>query len=154
MSGVIYKIVTGNEVYVGSTFNTYTRFAGHKSRLKTGFKCPLYDAIRANNNEYEITIYDENLSMTEKELCKYEQEVIKILGSTLNGVRAYTTDEDKRQQNIKDCRNYYYKNRETQLEKKRAKITCECGSVVASDKIARHRRTAKHARLMTSLSQA
>ena len=150
MSGVIYKLVTGDDLYVGSTFNTYTRFAGHKSRLKTGFKSPLYDAIRANNNEYEITIYKDNLSMTEKELCKYEQEVIELLGATLNGVRAYTTDEDKRQQNIKDCKKNYYKHREERLAKAAVKITCECGSVVTNDKIQRHRRTAKHLRLMTT----
>ena len=146
MSGVIYKIVTGNEVYVGSTFNTYTRFAGHKSRLKTGFKCPLYDAIRANNNEYEITIYDENLSMTEKELCIYEEEVRVLLGATLNSQRAYTTQEQRKQQIIKSK----IKHKDKHLERRRAKITCECGCVIRRSVIARHRKSAKHARLMIS----
>ena len=150
MSGVIYKIVTGDDVYVGSTFNLYRRRIDHKKHIsnknhpKYGLK--LYETIRANGGEWDMTIYKDNLSMTTKELCIYEQEVIDLLGATLNTRRAHRTEEQVKQQ----ARESVIKHRDKNLVKRKAPTKCECGCVVRRNDMARHRKSAKHLRLMTT----
>lgn len=74
MSGVIYKIVTGNEVYVGSTTDYKQRIRRHRYNLlnksSSCYELKLYKAIRANDGEWEISIYEDNLSMTKDKLRK------------------------------------------------------------------------------------
>ena len=157
MSGVIYKIVTGDDVYVGSTRDFDKRFCNHKSCIYNGNKnstSKLYETIRANGGEWDMTIYKDNLSMNDKELCIYEEEVILLLGATLNTQRAYVTEEEKRQRarNIEQV--YRNKNKEG-IRKRQAEIykkivTCECGINLTQNCIYRHRKSAKHIRLMTS----
>ena len=146
MSGVIYIITSGDEGYVGSTFNYEQRMKSHKCAIYNengkDYNYKLYKTIRANGGEWEMSIYEDNLSMSKKELWVYEDKVMLLLGATLNDVRAFRTEEQKREQLLNaDAR-------------KGVKITCECGSIVTRGSIIRHRTTAKHARLMTSLSQA
>ena len=158
MSGVIYKIVTGDDVYVGSTFNLYRRRIDHKKHIsnknhpKYGLK--LYETIRANGGEWDMTIYKDNLSMNDKELCIYEEEVMLLLGATLNDRKAHRSEEEKRQRarNIEQV--YRNKNKEG-IRKRQAEIykkivTCECGINLTQNCIYRHRKSAKHIRLMTS----
>lgn len=142
MSGVIYKIETGDGVYVGSTNDYKKRIISHKSCIynenSKHYNSKLYKTIRANDGDCEFTIYEDNLSTTKDELRIREEEVRVLLGATLNSYRAITTDEQKKQQM-------------TNADIKKAdKVTCECGCVVTRGSINRHKRTAKHARLMTS----
>lgn len=51
-------------------------------------------------------------------------------------------------------RQYRQANRDKILEWKGAKITCECGSIVRRDEIARHRRTLKHQAWVDAQSKA
>ena len=150
MSGVIYKIVTGNEVYVGSTIDYKHRAIKHKSSIynknSSCYELKLYKAIRANDGDWEMSIYEENLSMTKDELRIREEEVRLLLGATLNGKRAYRTEE-QRKQAAKECE---LKHRAVNRIKKGIPMECECGCSVRRNDIARHRKTAKHARLMTS----
>ena len=146
MSGVIYIITTGDEGYVGSTDDFTTRMSHHKGNIynenSNKYNYKLYKTIRANDGEWEISIYEDNLSMTKDELHMREEEVRLLLGATLNGARAYATEEQIRQSK-----------RDRNAKFSMVHIKCECGSIVLRGNKAAHKRTAKHARLMTSLSQ-
>ena len=139
MSGVIYIITTGDEAYVGSTINFKKRMNDHKSNIynknNTPYNCKLYKKIRENNCQYEINIYEDNLSLNKKELCIYEEEVRLLLGATLNSIRAYRTKEQTRQLN---------------RENGAVDIKCECGCVVIRSSMSRHKISAKHIKLMIS----
>jgi len=139
MSGVIYKIVTGNEVYVGSTMDYKQRIRRHRYNLlnksSSCYELKLYKAIRANDGEWEISIYEDNLSMTKDELHIREEEVRLLLGATLNVLRAYRTREQKREQNR--IQNAFI-------------VKCECGCLMRRDSIARHKTRSNHITLMTS----
>ena len=176
MSGVIYIITTGDECYVGSTFDYKKRLADHKSKIcnktnqkSNAYNMKVYKTIRDNGGEWEISIYDENLSMNDEELQIYEQEVIELLCATLNSKRAHRTYEqmresqkngwhkyaDNNREKLKQYgRDHYAKNKEAILEKKKEEakkiVTCECGCIVTKFNIYRHRKSAKHARLMIS----
>ena len=166
MSGVIYKIVTGNEVYVGSTSDYKHRLKCHRAVVNNpkciGYNLKLYKAIRANGGEWEISIYDDNLSMTTEELHIYEDEIILLLGATLNDKRAHRSDDDMKEWGksyrevnkehlAKTRKEYKIKNKDIIREKALKKITCECGSIVCANSIARHRKLNKHITRMTSL---
>jgi hypothetical protein len=143
MSGVIYKIVTGNEVYVGSTTDYKQRIRRHRYNLlnksSSCYELKLYKAIRANDGEWEISIYEDNLSMTKDELHIREEEVRLLLGATLNVVRAYRTIEQKREQNrIQGA----------------VIVKCECGCLISRHSMLKHKRRSNHITRMTSLSQA
>ena len=151
MSGVIYKIVTGDECYVGSTTDFKQRKRRHKFNIKDKLnKCKLYETIRGNGGEWDMTIYKDNLSMTKEELYKYEDEVMNLLGATLNSQRAYTSEKQLIEQRSKNHAAYYVKNKKFLDEKHLRPMECECGCVVSYACLARHKRSAKHLSLMTT----
>ena len=139
MSGVIYTITTGDEVYVGSTNGFKKRISHHKSNIynknSKDYNAKVYKKIRENNGQYEINIYDDNLSLNKTELCIYEEKVRLLLGATLNGKRAYATEEQSKQQ---------------KRENAGVPHKCECGCFVRIDNIIRHRKSTKHINLMIS----
>lgn len=140
MSGIIYIITTGDDAYVGSTNDFRKRINKHKSNIynknSKRYNLNLYKKIRENNGQYEINIYEDNLSLNKKELCIYEEEVRLLLGATLNSIRAYRTKEQTRQLN---------------RENGAVDIKCECGCVVIRSSMSRHKISAKHIKRMTSL---
>ena len=142
MSGVIYIITTGDEAYVGSTNNFRRRINKHKSNIynknNEDYNIKLYKKIRENNCQYEINIYEDNLSLNKTELRIYEEEVRVLLGATLNGKRAYRTKEQLKQQ---------------KRENGAVPTKCECGCFVRRNDIARHKRTEKDIKRMISLEQ-
>ena len=154
MSGVIYKIVTGNEVYVGSTFNYKQRLADHKSNIinenSRDYNFKLYKTIRANDGEWEISIYEDNLSMTKDELHIREEEVRLLLGATLNSRRAHMSEELRKETERKRSAKWREENKDRHKEESKKLVTCECGCIVTKYGIYHHRKTAKHARLMIS----
>ena len=150
MSGVIYKITVGNEVYVGSTNDFKQRKCQHKNTIYNenliNYNFKLYQKIRENNGEWEMTIYEDNLSITKDKLCIREEEVRLLLGATLNGKRAYRTDKERREEQ----KIYNEKNKEKINEINKVKIKCECGSIIRRSDIAHHRKSNKHITLLTS----
>ena len=102
MSGVIYKITSGDECYVGSTNDYKRRVKDHKSNIinenSKDYNYKLYKTIRANDGDWEMSIYEENLSMTKDELRIREEEVRLLLGATLNSRACFLTKEQKKEQ--------------------------------------------------------
>ena len=154
MSGVIYKIVTGDDVYVGSTTNYGKRKNEHKKKINNektkNYTMKVYETIRANDGEYEINIYEENLSMTKDELREREEEVRLLLGATLNSRRAHQTKEQRKETERIRAAKWRDENKDIYTERLRSKIKCECGLMICYSSLARHKRTAKHIRLMTT----
>ena len=154
MSGVIYKIVTGNEVYVGSTTDFKNRKRQHRCCIynenSKHYNNKLYKTIRANDGEWELTIYDDNLSISKKELRIREEELRVLLGATLNEMRAYTSKETKDKEKVNWIANWRINNKEQYLQKNRETIICECGVEITKRNLGRHRTSAKHIKLMTS----
>ena len=153
MSGIIYIITTGDEAYVGSTRDFKQRMRRHKHNLKVGCNCKLYKTIRENNGEWDMCIYEDNLAMSKEELYKYEDEVMELLGATLNSQRAYTSQEQLQEQIKKNVSAYYVKNKKFLNEKHRRPVDCECGCVVSYGCLSRHKKGPKHIKRMISLEQ-
>ena len=176
MSGIIYIITTGDEGYVGSTNNFKKRILQHKSNIynknSKDYNYKVYKKIRENNCQYEINIYEYNLSLTKTELRIREEEVRVLLGATLNDCRAYRTYEQMREaknsavrkwsNNNKDkivqkSKLYYNKNKEAINERNNLRdktmVKCECGLMIRYGGRPRHKKTAKHIKRMISLEQ-
>ena len=161
MSGIIYIITTGDEGYVGSTNNFRKRFNSHSCTIynknSKDYNAKLYKTIRENNGEWDMCIYEDNLSLNKKELCIREEKVRVLLGATLNCRRAFQTEEQKQEYKFKSNLDWKSNNKEhiRQYKKKynNIDIDCKCGEVVKKCGFARHKRSAKHIKRMISLEQ-
>ena len=142
MSGIIYIITTGDEAYVGSTRDFKQRMRRHKHNLKVGCNCKLYKTIRENNGEWDMCIYEDNLTLNKKELCIYEEKVRLLLGATLNCRRAFRTEEQKQE--------YIVIQQKKTKERNEVSIKCDCGCIVRRGHILRHKNSAKHIKWMIS----
>jgi len=158
---VIYKIETGDDLYIGSTCNFTKRKYQHNIRINfkdTENHCnnKLYNTIR-ENGEWKMTPIKEFPCESKLQLTIEEEKCRKELGATLNSHCCGTGIEH---QDIKQYKKHYYqKNRDKTLEKmkhyqqenkekiserKAQNIECSiCGSVVSYSHMARHKRSAK-----------
>ena len=146
MSGVIYIITTGDEGYVGSTNNFRKRFNNHGATIynknSKDYNAKLYKKIRENNGEWDMCIYEDNLTLNKKELCIYEEKVRLLLGATLNCRRAFRTEEQKQE--------YIVIQQKKTKERNEVSIKCDCGCIVRRGHILRHKNSAKHIKWMIS----
>ena len=162
-----YKIYwEGNEVdsYVGGTYDLEKRMREHRCKFKNDEK--------GKNFKYECL--GQRLVNSDEEKFQFEEMWRIQLKPNLSSKRAYLSPEirqkDKtewrkgyRERNRKvhneRARLYYAENKEAIRKqknkfreenkeaiiiKKKIKMTCECGSVVRKDDMARHKRTKKH----------
>jgi len=108
--GVIYIITVGDDFYVGSTIDLETRESSHNKKIYnencSGYNYNLYKRIRENNGNYCIEIYKHFPCENVRELEQEEQRVMDELKPTLNGQRAYLTDEER----VKYFQDYHKKN--------------------------------------------
>lgn len=157
----VYKIecyVTGF-VYVGSTTQRLNkRLAAHKYRYNGWKKSKLnhmYSSfICLANNNYRIVLLEECPCDNREQLLAREAYWIRNT-KCVNVVVPGRTLEEYNEQNKDRIRKRTKIYRERHKEKHKAyvseKITCECGSIVCRGKIARHRRSKKHVRLLESM---
>lgn len=159
---LIYTIKTNDGLYVGSTCDLHRRKREHKSCIynekKRYYNVKLYKNIRENDGEYSIEIYKLFPCKNKQELEKEEERIRIELNANLNMVRAYRTEDEKKQQDI-ECKKawviknkdydktYYQENKEYYNEK----IKCECGCELARGNVRRHRKTKKHLNKMKEL---
>ena len=100
--GFIYKIVIGNDLYVGSTKKKYLcdRQRHHNYYLNNpnskNYNTYLYKFCRTHNIEKIICELIEEVD--NNELVLLEQEYINMLEPSLNCKRAYRTIEDLKEQ--------------------------------------------------------
>ena len=115
-NAVIYIITTGDGLYVGSTRDFEGRKRKHKSVIYNEH-CPqynfkLYQNIRANDNDWNMELYKPFPCENEDELRQEEERVRIELNANLNGQRAYTSKEKRKEERKEYCKEYYEKNKD------------------------------------------
>ena len=156
--GKIYKIVCNitNEIYYGSTIETLEeRLRGHKKKC-----CSSRNIIE--RGDYEMILIKNypcnNVWELEEEEGKYIRE-----NECINIAIPHRTQEEWREENKKEISEKKKQDRINNLEKykqiskntyekhkrqdkKKEKVTCECGAIVRKSDIAKHKKTLKHLR--------
>ena len=141
MIGYIYKIEIENELYIGSTDSPINlRQNTHNYRLRN-------EPHRGKMYSYALCCGIKTIECVE--ICKVEVENItelkqieesyrKNMNATLNCIRCYRTDEEKKQQ-IHDSKNKYYKkNQQNRL----VKIECSiCKKLISKCNISKHKKS-------------
>jgi len=171
---MIQHIEDKSLIYVGSTVNFRCRKNHHKSNCYNEkgkeYNYKVYTMIRENGGwaafqMLEIKKYpcnDKREAEAEEEKCRVE------LNANMNKIRAFTTEEQRKEQKLKD--NYSDKGKARMkkffssqkgkellkryrlkrslkpevIEKRLEKITCECGSIISHLSIYAHRKSKKH----------
>jgi len=171
---VIYRIDVGDDFYIGSAQNYIARKRRHRGNINSSNPteyAPLYKAIWSNDNKYTIKkLYDFPCNNKE-ELHWEERRCCEELNPTLNERKAIISKQERDEylQGYMKEYNKNYKlgeNREKYLQKKKEtyqrtkdnikshaseRIECECGKECARGKIARHRKTKAHIKIMDEL---
>ena len=156
-------------VYVGHSTNFSKRKGEHKSSCKNEngkkFNFKLYQMIRCNGDwdcfkMIEVEKYPCN---DKREAERRESEVMKELKASMNTMKSFRTDEERKEyrneyletnkEKLQEYNKEYMKqyredNKEYIKEKKREKNTCKCGSVVTKVHLKRHETNKKHINLM------
>jgi len=163
---IIYKLcckdVTVKEIYIGSTANLLkVRKSKHKyscnNIFSVGHNYYVYQYIRKNGgfNNFDIVEIERYPCSDRQELNKRERYWIELLQSTLNKQIPSRTRLEHRQDNrellLENQKKYYQNNKEELLTKKKIKINCECGCIIARTCISKHRKTKKHINLLQAL---
>ena len=141
-NGKIYRIVceeTGRQ-YIGSTCSTLVkRLSSHKSiRKKSKRKCSCHDFI----NPKIILIEDYPCDRKEQLLMRERYHMENT--DCVNLARPIISKEELSQY----YKEYYERNRENKRKQQDRKITCECGCIVSRSVLSRHKKSAKHNKLM------
>jgi hypothetical protein len=128
---VVYKLVVGEMIYIGSTCDLRERLVNHKSSClnsnSNNYNTPLYKYIRDNDIDFddiEVEVLEEieNIFLSDREneinARKREQYYIDIQdeiigGNILNDRRAYTTEEEYKLYYQQYYQQYYQRNKET-----------------------------------------
>lgn len=96
----LYHIDQPNTFYIGSTIDRLSRrLSGHKAKARHGHCFKLYDFMRAQGIDCFTIEPIEEVDVNDKsELRFLEQRYIDQLKPLLNGYRAHTTVEQRREQ--------------------------------------------------------
>ena len=149
--GIHWKQDPDTILYVGSTIDMDKRWRDHKCKCAT-HDYPVYNHINANEgfDNFDYKILEEGV-LSEGEIKEHrEQYHIEEIGfeNLLNAQNAWTDTQEYQQEYQQE---YYQKNKEQLNERKKEKITCECGVIVSITHLARHRRSKKHIDWMKTL---
>jgi len=146
-----------DEIYIGSTEDFKERIIQHKTRYNCGFKLKVYEFIRANgglSNWDIIPIEEIDFPISKLELRQYEQGYLDKYKPQLNSIRAYSSEEQQKEQkkeNSKEWRTnnreeisiqkkeYNEKNKEKISIKRKQKVNCpHCSNEIQKGNIKRH----------------
>ncbi len=113
----IYKISHNEHVnvcYIGSTISFKPRMAYHQFQCKQNNPALLYSAINLNggHKNWTFEVLKEFYGMSKEELRREEDKYIKLIQPNLNKNRAYTTLEQKKEDNRINAQNFRKKNPE------------------------------------------
>lgn len=160
---LIYKIQHIEKLellYIGSTTNFIKRKAQHKENcMHSNYKkynYPIYKMIRDNEgwDYFKMTIIKEFPCNSKTELLIEEDKLMLELKSNMNKLKAYLSEDEKKEYFRKYSENYRNNNKEIVKEKKKErskiKFNCECGSNVCIDHKSRHIKSIKHQNFLNS----
>jgi uncharacterized protein YeaO (DUF488 family) len=157
----IYKIEhIENEslVYVGHSTNFNKRKGQHKSNCKNEndkkFNFKLYQMIRDNGgfDRFKMIEVEKYPCKDKREAERREDEVMKELKASMNTIKSFTTDEERKEYHKDYHKEYYENNKEQIKEKEKKKVTCQCGCEINKHHKARHERTKKHTDLINPIN--
>ena len=129
---LIYTIKTMDGIYVGSTIDFKERVKKHFSDCRCShhscYNSKLYRSIRKNDGVCTITIHKMFPCDNLKELRIEEERVRRELNANLNHIRAYRTEEERKEYQKcylktnrdklkKQCKEYYYRKKAERLLK-------------------------------------
>ena len=169
---LFYKIVNEelpDYVYIGSTGCFIKRKQKHKDACNNpnskshNFK--LYKTIRDNGGweKWNMVIIDKLDKSTLIDARIKEEKLRQEYNGNLNSRKAYINVEERKEEKKdyyeknkqiikKNQKNYYQDNKEYLIEKKKEKMTCECGSIIRIGDLSRHNKTQKHQNYCESIN--
>lgn len=123
---IFYKIVSEDcpdYIYIGSTKSFRSRKYQHKNSCininQKGYNLKLYQKIRENGgwDNWKMIIIEEGNDLTFTQARIKEEELRLKYNGNLNMLKAYITEEEKKQQKINGMKEYYVNNKEKIKEK-------------------------------------
>ena len=118
----IYKICCKDpsitDIYIGSTTDLVKRRYSHNQVCKnpkaTSHNSPIYKFIRENGgfDNWEVVKIENYDCDCSEDLCKREREIFDELKPTLNHNRPITSVEEKKEQDVKNSKEWYENNKE------------------------------------------
>ncbi len=160
--GKIYKITNdyNNDIYVGSTCDTLAkRFSHHKKDSKKE-RCQNMKVYRLMNEiEFERFRIEliENCPCEDKyQLRQKEGYYIRQMGTLNMKIECRTSKEweEDNKDYMQEFRTAYEKLRirpQEYYEKRKDKITCDCGLMILKCNVAQHKKSQYHARILNNL---
>jgi group I intron endonuclease len=144
--GSVYKIVckiNPKIVYIGSTIGKLNR----RWRSHCNDKCSISKYIKEYGIEnFNIVLIKEYNVCDKYHLLAYEQLYMNSI-KNINVKNAFNICKKEKQ------KARYNDNKELINEKKKEKITCECGCITRKNDIPRHKKSNTHIALMQNLNQ-
>lgn len=120
----------------------------YKSKLNKIIPTRTNSEYYKDNYEYYATYRENNKETINEKSKNYIQKNKDKIRETKKKYR-----EENRDVIAEKQRKHYEKNKDKILEKQKEKITCECGCSVNRWIIQKHKRTAKHQKLMSELNK-
>jgi len=119
-----YKIVCQDcpdYIYIGSTKSFRSRKYQHKSYCNKNHNTKLYNKIRENGgwDNWEMIIIDEADDLTFTQARIKEEELRLKYNANLNSQKAYITEEEAKERDKKNMKNYRKNNKEYLNQKRR-----------------------------------
>lgn len=159
--GKIYKMIAGDEIYVGATCSTLAKRKGeHKSRSKRKPNRRVYKkCLEVGWDNVDIVLVTYFSCNNKVELHREERRVIELLGASLNMAIPTRTKREReslpkylkwrreyklRPKQKQHTKEYLEKNKKRISDKGKIKITCECGSIFTRINKSHHLKTKKH----------
>ena len=114
---IIYKLVcndlTVKDCYVGHTINMTERKCAHKSSCNNeknkAHNRKIYKIIRKNGgwDNWDMVLVEKFPCKDKFEACKREREIFVELDAKMNTFRPYLTQEESKEENKKNLKEYY-----------------------------------------------
>ena len=167
---IIYKLVKNDDydnknIYIGSTTNFVKRKNQHKNgcnnEKNVAYNHKKYQYIR-DNGGWEVwnmvEVEKHNNCNDGNEARAREEYWRSYFNSQLNSIRAYITEQEKKEQmkeytdrnydKILEYRKEYKKKNKGKINEKKL---CECGCIINKQALAKHRKTQKHIELLDAI---
>jgi len=149
---IFYKIFKEDldEVYVGCTSNFHSRKRDHKhgcnNENSKSYNLKIYKTIRENGgwDEFKMIQIGTRENITKREAEQIEEEYRLELKSTMNGQRAFRTEEQKKEYYKEYDKERYQTNKDKINERQSEVIICECGFTYTYSHKARHMKSQRH----------
>ena len=149
-NGKIYKIISPSHpdlVYYGSTVQLLCqRMGGHRRNFNKDMGCKSKEILQYD--DAQILLVQKFPCTSKEELIAKESEYIRN-NQCVNKDIPGRTFKEYYEDNKEKIQNYREKNKEKIQQQRSTIVKCECGAQVSIANLSTHRKSEKHALLMT-----